>query len=459
MDDLIQRRGDAGRSSMTGLTLGARMIGLHRLLLHLFPFILVSYCGHASAQWIPHVILDQQPKLDSQFCESQSKASASPKEWNRDLLVGSPYCEVSVPATRDKKQSMPVLLYLSPGPVPQSYLRWKTTLRRKGFLFVAPHHVGNHVAVEDRIRRAVLALDHVRQNYNVDPDRTYVVGFSGGARVARFLAYSYPECFGGLIQLGSGGSLPSDDWLLDRIVERLRVALIVGKRDGFLPEVELSTYITLRETGVETRLWTPSIGHTLPAARILDEAIRWLDEGLDERRSLAIKFPSTRLTQLLAADDHAQAFLNEARLRIQIPEHRTQGIALLAGVSQRWGETEAGAEAEREFEQYSQNDEGWKREIRGIRVRRLVAFAKGNEAFATTKVMHKYFEIQRPQMTRSAIEAWRAVYVLATDNDLKEESIAALKRLGASTTRGEPFDAPKDRALHFGNGNLNAGPR
>ena len=383
------------------------------------------------AQWMPRVELTQESNLDWKFAESRSEAWHSPKHMRNDTLVGAPYCEIEVPTKYDAKTPTPVLLYLSPGPQPQAFRRWKRTLQRKRFIFVAPHHVGNNVAVETRIERAILALDYVRTNYNVDPDRTYIVGFSGGARVAKHLAYSYPEYFGGLIQTGSGGRLPSDEWLINRIEERLRVALIVGKRDGFQPEVEYSTHVTLRETGVETRLWLPATGHTLPASRVISEAIQWLDEGLEDRRALAAEFPTTRLIDHLAPEEHAQRFFDEASQRIAKPKHLLHGVLLLDGIAKRWPETEAGKQAKVKFGEYEQgNDRTWKDERAKVRLRRLVADARGTEAMGTAKTLH-LMEAQRPIMLQTAIGAWKGVLVFSADSDLRAEAEESVKRLEA----------------------------
>src|SRR5437879_3459051 len=46
---------------------------------------------------------------------------------------------------------------------------------------------------------ALLAAHNLMQRYPVDPERVYVGGFSGGARVAMRLALGYPDLFRGAI--------------------------------------------------------------------------------------------------------------------------------------------------------------------------------------------------------------------------------------------------------------------
>lgn len=395
----------------------------------------VILTGTADAQWIPRVILEHDSKIDWHFAASHAEQWVSPVHMRNDTLDGKPYCEIDVPRRYDAKKPTPVLLYLSPSPEPQAFRSWKRILQRKRMIYVAPHHVGNNVAPENRIERAILALDHVRTKYNVDPDQTYVVGFSGGARIANYLAYSYPEYFGGMILIGSGGRLPSEDWLIDRIEARLSVALITGTQDGFQPEVEHSTYKTLNETGVRTRLWLPRTGHKLPAPRIMDEAIQWLDEGLDDRRALAAEYPATRLADSPTLQQCAQRFLDEATQRIAQQEQKCHGILMLEGIANRWPETNAGTVAKALFAEYDQgNDQAWKNERHRILVHRLVARAKGSEAFATAKRLHQ-FETQRPNMIREAIGTWQAVRSLAIEGDVREMAAARLEILEASMQR------------------------
>src|SRR6266699_649079 len=47
-----------------------------------------------------------------------------------------------------------------------------------------------------RVRIVLDVLDQVRRDYRVDPDRTYLSGFSGGGRVACTIAFALPEYFG-----------------------------------------------------------------------------------------------------------------------------------------------------------------------------------------------------------------------------------------------------------------------
>ena len=73
------------------------------------------------------------------------------------------------------------------------------------FIGQRPEHVAG-------ANRGVLAAYNVMKRYAVDPQRVFVSGFSGGARVAMRLALAYPDLFrGALMDAGSdpiGDAIP-----------------------------------------------------------------------------------------------------------------------------------------------------------------------------------------------------------------------------------------------------------
>jgi hypothetical protein len=87
---------------------------------------------------------------------------------------------------------------------------WTPVLDRYGVIFVSAARSGNDESVFDRREPlALLAAHNAMQRYPVDPERVYVGGFSGGARVALRLALGYPDVFRGAIL--NAGSDPIGD--------------------------------------------------------------------------------------------------------------------------------------------------------------------------------------------------------------------------------------------------------
>ena len=114
---------------------------------------------------------------------------------------------------------------------------WTPVLDRDGVIFVSAARSGNDESVFDRREPlALLAAHNVMQRYPVDPERVYIGGFSGGARVALRLALGYPDVFhGAILNAGSdpiGDShipIPPKDLFLQ--FQSTRLVYVTGEED------------------------------------------------------------------------------------------------------------------------------------------------------------------------------------------------------------------------------------
>lgn len=78
---------------------------------------------------------------------------------------------------------------------------WADVLEKHHMIFVAPQDVGNERAVSRRAGLAVLTACKLPELVRIDPARVYVAGFSGGARVASYVAFLRPSLFSGVFAL------------------------------------------------------------------------------------------------------------------------------------------------------------------------------------------------------------------------------------------------------------------
>lgn len=131
-----------------------------------------------------------------------------------------------------------LLAFVPPWPEARLPHSWSSALDREGVIFVSAARSGNEASVLARREPlAILAAYNVMQRYPVDPERVYVGGFSGGARVAMRLALAYPDLFrGAIMNAGSDpiGSaeipLPPRD-LFERFQTSTRLVYLTGARD------------------------------------------------------------------------------------------------------------------------------------------------------------------------------------------------------------------------------------
>jgi len=115
--------------------------------------------------------------------------------------------------------------------------QWINVLDAHHVVFVSPDNAGDDARMLDRrVPLALHAYEYARKTYNVDPERVYVAGRDGGARVAQRLALSYPDVFTGAIvnvggsELGTGIPAPAPE-LLRHLRTRSTLVLATSRHD------------------------------------------------------------------------------------------------------------------------------------------------------------------------------------------------------------------------------------
>jgi pimeloyl-ACP methyl ester carboxylesterase len=115
----------------------------------------------------------------------------------------------------------PLVIFVSPQDRPAGWSYWEATCREHGVLFAGLRGMGNGQPMEQRVRAVLGVLDDLRRRFRIDPDRTYLAGFSGGAYVACRTAFHLPEYFGGVVCIGDSPELPEEPWLIERVRQRV----------------------------------------------------------------------------------------------------------------------------------------------------------------------------------------------------------------------------------------------
>jgi pimeloyl-ACP methyl ester carboxylesterase len=131
-----------------------------------------------------------------------------------------------------------LLVFIPPWPRAEVPRQWIAALNRYNTILVTAANSGNEAPTTDRREPlALLAIHNTMAQYPVDPQRVYIGGFSGGARVALRLALGYPDVFhGALLNAGSDPigttdvPLPPAD-LFRRFQESTRLVYLTGERD------------------------------------------------------------------------------------------------------------------------------------------------------------------------------------------------------------------------------------
>lgn len=361
-------------------------------------------------------------RLDWIFALANQSLPEAPAEWLKDYDSTKTTYTVVAPARRSS--SLPALIFITPG-ASFSWGAMSDVCRPAGVLLVGITAAPNDVPMPRRIRIVLDVLDDVRQRYPIDPDRTYIGGFSGGGRVASAVAFALPELFGGILSVGAGAELRDETWLRHRAVDRLSVAMLSGQGDFNLGEVSRWRGPFLTEVGVRTKVWpTATRGHGMPDATNLGAAIKWLDDGAKDRAQLAKTWPAMRIDAQSAPSraEWSQALLAEARLRIAKPATLYSGLMQLQGIRVRWADLPAATAATKILVEYDARDaRPWEADDLAEQRLYLIAGARALDAYASGDLPQQYLK-QRGGMARAALEMWQQVLADQPDSAAGKEA-------------------------------------
>src|SRR5262249_24977645 len=171
------------------------------------------------------VSVGEATQLDWTFVLSNQSLLKVPDNWLGEYDSTKQTYELFVPTRKDTKTPGALLLYASPSNDPNGYKAFEKLAKAKGMFFAAPRGAGNDCPPRKRVRIVLDVLDDVRRTFAIDPDRTYLAGFSGGGRIACTIAFALPELFGGVMRIFAGGEVRGGSWLRPRGIDRWDGAL------------------------------------------------------------------------------------------------------------------------------------------------------------------------------------------------------------------------------------------
>lgn len=333
--------------------------------------------------------------------------------------------QLFVPRNYDASKTWPLVVFISPGDDPLGWRFWQKPCEEAGLLFCAPYGAGNNCPTGQRTRIVLDMLDDVRRHYRVDPDQTYLTGFSGGGRMACTIAFALPEYFGGVIPICGTNPLNRLDYLRHRVEDRLPVAFVTGANDFNRKENEEFMFPLLRDLGIRSRLWiVPKLGHAVPAPEVLTEVLGWLNEDLPRRRAEAKARPGLTASpdEVFTSMRQAARALEMAETDLAQPRRTWRGVALLRGITTRWSNTEAADRAKQLLKEIQADpkrsallvEQGGEEERRSLtaQARALERFGDPRRALQAWESLAKY-HADHPEGKQAAAEAQRLKTALA----------------------------------------------
>jgi pimeloyl-ACP methyl ester carboxylesterase len=372
--------------------------------------------------------------------------------------------QLYVPKHYDTSKPWPLVLFVSPGDDPLGWRFWQKPCEDGEMFFCAAYGAGNNTPPGRRVRIVLDVLDDVRRHYKIDPDQTYVAGFSGGGRIACTIAFALPEHFGGVIPVCGTNPLNALDYLRLRVRDRLSVAFVTGATDFNRRENEEFMAPLFADLGIRSKLWVvPKLGHAVPGPAELKEVHAWLADDLERRRADAKAYPG-----LAASDDaltdlrRATRLLETAEAELKQPERTYRGVALLQGIVARWGKTEPGDKARQRLREVQEDarllkllgEQGGAEEQRTLtaQARALERYGERQAALGAWEMLAKD-QAGTPEGEKAAAEAKRVRAALAKAPALGVSFEGETTTVKALVSRGPAEKAglkPGDKVLRLG---------
>jgi dienelactone hydrolase len=204
--------------------------------------------------------------------------------------------EVIVPRNYKKEDAYGLFIWISPNDKCALPADWEDVLAKRKLIFIGALKSGNTRETMARMQLAITANDQMRALYNIDPERVYVSGHSGGSRVASMLAVAYADMFTGAVCFmgvnfffptqGKDGTMyearyiPHPEIAMQAQNES-RLVLVTGDKDFNLDNTK-----AIYEQGFKandfkhvTLFDIPGQGHNAPGKEWLEKALDYLDEG------------------------------------------------------------------------------------------------------------------------------------------------------------------------------------
>ena len=137
-----------------------------------------------------------------QFMAGELFTKRQADEWGQYIRLDEEISwEVFVPESYDPLDPVGVLVYISPTRSGLVMDEWKEALADRNLIWIGANKSGNTELSLTRSIYAILGAELVKHHYEVDEQRIYVSGFSGGGREASILVQDFSHLFKGALYI------------------------------------------------------------------------------------------------------------------------------------------------------------------------------------------------------------------------------------------------------------------
>lgn len=267
--------------------------------------------------------------------------------------------EVLVPTDYDQSKPMGLFVWINSGPNGSPPKQFLGPLAKHGFIFIGANETGNSDPLLRRLGAAIDAVPNMQTLYNIDKDRVYISGNSGGGRCASYASVIFPDVFtgGAFYVIGCNfwdtipvpgkpgytypGFWPGKDSRLIRQAKDHYFVFLTGSKDFNQPGT-IGAYQAYKKDGFKycKYIEVPDMEHTTPPGEYFEQGLIFLNDSLKEKGKAALqegikKLKSKNYNDAIPLFEQARNYgIEEAQLQIdtvtaQIDADTAKGLKFL----------------------------------------------------------------------------------------------------------------------------------
>ena len=183
-----------------------------------------------------------------------------------------------VPKSYDPARPAGLMVYISPSQKGWIPRKWQSVFNDSNMIWISANESGNEVVVGKRMIYAVLAPQIAAKNYQIDKDRIYLSGFSGGGKVSGMVAINFANLFRGALYICGAEYWNEEPPRHFANVEKNRYVFLTGSQD-FNHDLTYKIFFKYEAAGLENieLINVPRMAHENPDTRYFRKALEFLD--------------------------------------------------------------------------------------------------------------------------------------------------------------------------------------
>lgn len=287
-------------------------------------------CVSMTPRYLLHAANEQHRKGSYQITFEERSPLSSIKEMKTRKLftldesyeyaIKQTSFEAVVPDTYTPDKPIGLFVWISAGDNGKMPGAFKDALSKHGFIFVGANNSGNNQKIYHRFGLAIDAVFNMSKLYNIDKDRIFISGNSGGGRCASMLGIVFPDVFTGGAYYIIGCNFyddvrPKGEYVYagfwgKKDVKKIAMAkdhyfvFLTGTKDFNREQTQLFYEAYKKDNFKHCKyIEVPDMGHTIPPAERFEEGILFLNEGILSRgkQLLSEGIQKAKLKQFSAA--------------------------------------------------------------------------------------------------------------------------------------------------------------